>query len=133
MSVAFVCVSEPSCSLLLAAHERNPLVTAAAQTFPDIGVAIHAAGFLRLLEWAAGRSADTVGETLIVPEGAVLQNEPPAWFADSTPTFALIAVAADPARCVEVSIESELLLVWDEIWVGRIHVFRWRRNLLLMK
>ena len=88
---------------------------------------------MRLLEWAAGRSADTVGETLVVPEGAVLQNEPPAWFADSAPALALVAVAAHPARRVKISVESELLLVWDEVWVGRVHVFRWRRNLLFVK
>ena len=39
---------------------------------PDVGVPIYAASLLRLFERATCRGACTTGETLIVPEGAVL-------------------------------------------------------------
>jgi hypothetical protein len=129
----FVRVSEPSGSLLLAAHESNPLVTASAQTFPHIWVAIHASSFLRLLKWAASCSTDTVGETFIVPEGAVLQYKPPSGLANSTPSFALIPVTSHPSRRIEIAVKAKLLLVWYQIRIARVHVFRRGRNLLLVE
>jgi len=68
----FISVSEPSGSLLLAAHKSNPLVTASAQTFPHIRIPIHATSFLRLLKRTASGGTDTMGETFVVPESAVL-------------------------------------------------------------
>jgi len=67
-----ICMSEPSGSLFLAAYKCHPLVTTSAQTFPYVWVTIHASCFLRLLKRAAGGGADTVCETFVVPEGAVL-------------------------------------------------------------
>jgi hypothetical protein len=129
----FVSVSEPCGSLLLAAHESNPLVTAPAQTFPHIGIAIHASSFLRLLKWAASCSTDTMGETFIVPESAVLQYKPPPRLANPTPPFALITVTPDPTRRVEVTVKAKFLLVWYQIRIARVHVFRGRRHLLLVE
>jgi hypothetical protein len=74
-----------------------------------------------------------MGETLIVPESAVLQHQPASRFADSTPAFALIAMTTNPTRRVEVAVEPKLLLVWYKISIGRIHVFRRRWDLLLME
>jgi hypothetical protein len=133
LSAYFVGVSEPSGPFLFAAHESNPLVTASAQTFPHVGIPIHASGLLRLLKGAARRSTDTVCETLVVPESAVLQDEPSSWLANSTPTFALIPVTSDPTWRVEITVKAKLLLVWDEIWVARVHVFWWRWNLVLVE
>src|SRR6187402_496577 len=70
----FVGVSEPCGPLLFAAHQGNPLVTASAQTLPNVGVTIHASSFLRLLKWASSCGTDTMSETFIVPESAVLQD-----------------------------------------------------------
>lgn len=131
--MAFVGVSEPSGSFLFAAHKSNPLVTASAQAFPHVGISIHASGLLRLLEGAPSRSADTVCETFVVPESAVLQDEPSSWLADSTPALTLIPVAANPTRRVEVAVKAELLLVWDEVRIAWVHVFCWWWNLLFMK
>lgn len=61
-------MSEPGRALLLAANERNPFIAATAKTFPYIRVAIHPPRLLGLLEWAAGRRTDAVGEALVVPE-----------------------------------------------------------------
>jgi len=132
MCMTFVSMSEPSSSFLFAAHKSHPLVTTAAQTFPNVWVAIHASSFLRLLKWATCRSADTVGETFVIPEGAVLQNQPSSRLANPTPSFALISVTTDPARRIEISIEAELLLVWYEVRVWWIYIFRRGRNLFLV-
>lgn len=91
---------KPRRTLLLAAHKRHPLVATPAQPFPDVWIAIHAPSLLRLLKWAAGCGTDSVSETFIVPEGAVLQDKPPPRFADSTPSLALVSMAANPARSV---------------------------------
>jgi hypothetical protein len=132
-SAYFVGVSEPCSPFLLAADKSNPLVTAPAQAFPYVGIPIHAAGFLRLLKGAARRSADTVSETLIVPESAVLEDKPTAGLTNSTPTFALVSVAPNPTRRIEVTVKAKLLLVRDEVGITRIHVFwRWW-NLLVVK
>ena len=64
-------------------------------------------------------------ETLIVPEGAVLEDEPAARLADSAPAFALVSMTAYPAGRVEVTIKAELLLMWDEIGIAGLHVFGW--------
>jgi hypothetical protein len=108
----FVSVSEPSGSFLLAAHKSNPLVTASTQTFPHIGVTIHASSFLRLLKWAASCGTDTMSETFIVPESAVLQYKPSSRLANSTPPFALIPVTPDPSWGVEIAVKAKFLLVW---------------------
>jgi hypothetical protein len=126
-------MSKPSGALLLTTHKRNPLVTASAQTLPDIWVPIHPSRFLRLLKWTTCRSADTMCETLIVPESAVLQDEPSARFADSTPAFTLVAVTPDPTRRVQITVEAKFLFVRQKIWVVRVHVFRWWRHLFLVK
>lgn len=85
------------------------------------------------MKGAARCSADTVRETLVVPESAVLQDEPSSWLANPTPTFALISMTSDPTRRVEIAVKAKLLLMWDEVWVARIHVFCWRWNLLLVE
>jgi hypothetical protein len=71
-----VCVSEPCRSFLLVADECNPLTAASAETFPYVEVAFRPARVLRTLERRAGRCADTMCEGLVVPEGAVLENQP---------------------------------------------------------
>jgi hypothetical protein len=126
-------MSEPSSPLLFTANKSNPLITTATQAFPYIWISIHASSFLGFLEWAASSCTDTVGETLIVPESAVFQDEPTSRLADATPTFALVAVTPHPTRCVEVSVKAKFLLMRNKIRVTRVHVFRRRRNLLLMK
>jgi hypothetical protein len=74
-----------------------------------------------------------VRETLVIPESAVLQDEPSSWLADSTPALALISVTANPTRRVEVAVKAELLLVWNEVGIAWVHVFCWWWNLLLMQ
>ena len=76
-SVAYlVCMSEPCCTLLLAADKRNPVTAAATEAFPDVWVAVHASDIERLFEGAASGGADAVGERLVVPVGRVLQDQP---------------------------------------------------------
>jgi len=133
LTTYFVSVSEPSGSLLLAAHKSNPLVTASAQTFPHIRIPIHATSFLRLLKWAASGGTDTMGETFVVPESAVLQYKPSSWLADSTPPFALIPMTPDPSRRVEIAVKAKFLLVGDQIRIARIHVFRGRWYLFFVE
>lgn len=99
-STYFIGMPKPRRTLLLAAHKRHPIVTAPAQPLPDVWITIHSPSLLRLLKWAAGCSTDTMSETFIVPEGAVLQDKPPPGFTDSTPPLALVSMAADPARSV---------------------------------
>jgi hypothetical protein len=88
---------------------------------------------LRFLEWTAGRRTDAVRETLVVPESAVLEYEPTARFANPAPAFALVPVTAHPTRCVQVAVETEFLLMWDEIRVARVHVLGWWRDLLFVE
>src|SRR4051794_19662631 len=101
---------EPRSSLLLAAHQCHPLITAFTEALPDIWIAVHPTDLLRLLEGAAGRSADAVSEGFIVPECRVLEHEPTARLADPAPPLAFVAVTAYPAWSVEVAIEAEFLL-----------------------
>jgi hypothetical protein len=126
-------MSEPSGSFLLTAHESNPFVTASAQTFPDIRVTIHAASLLRLLKGTARCGADAMGETLIVPEGAILQDKPSSRLADPAPSLALISVAADPTRSVEVTVKPKFLLVGLHIRVAGLHILFRRWDLIFMK
>jgi len=72
LATYLICVSEPGGSFLLAADQCNPFIAASTQSLPDIRVSIHPSRFLRFLEWAASSSTNSMGETLIVPEGAVL-------------------------------------------------------------
>lgn len=128
-----VSVSEPSGPLLLAAHESNPLVTAAAQTLPDVRVSIHAPRLERLLEGAASRGADTVGERLVVPVGRVLEDQPSSGLADTAPALALVAMSTDPPRGIQVALESQVLLSGHHVGVGGVHVFLGRGFLLLVE
>lgn len=127
-----VCVPEPGRSLLLAAHKRNPLVAAPTQALPHVGVTIHAPCLLWFLERVASGGTDAVGEALIVPEGRILQDQPPTGLADPTPAFSLVAMAAHPPGSVEIAVESKLLFMGDEVWVGRVHVLGWRWDLFLV-
>ena len=63
-----------------------------------------------------------MSEGFVIPECAVLEHEPAPGFAEPAPAFALVAVAADPARRVEVPSETEILLVGNEIGIGGVHV-----------
>lgn len=131
--VTLVRVPEPCCTLFLAAHEGDPLVAASTEAFPDIGVPIHAPGLLGLLERIACRSADAVCERLVVPEGRVLQDEPAAGLADSTPTFPLVTVSSHPSGRIEIALKAQLLFVGNEVGIRRVHVLWWRWNLLFMQ
>jgi len=91
-------VSEPSCSLLLAAHQGNPFIATSTESFPNIRVAIHPPRFLWFLERISRRSTDAVCETLVIPEGRILQDKPPPRLADSTPTLALVSMPTHPFR-----------------------------------
>jgi hypothetical protein len=42
-------------------------------------------------------------------------------------------MSTNPPGSVQVAIEPELLFVRYEILIRWVHVFRWRRNLLLVK
>lgn len=130
--VALVRVAEPRRALLLAAHQRDPLVAAAAEALPDVGVAVHASLVQRLLEGRARRRADAVRKRLVVPVGRVLEHQPAAGLADAAPALALVAVAAHPLGRVHVAVEAQLLLVRDHVGVGGVHVLgRWRERLLV--
>lgn len=131
--MALIRMPEPRGSLLFATHERNPLIAASAKSFPNVWIPIHSSRFLWFLEWTAGRCTDAVGETLVVPESAVFENEPTTRLADSAPTFALVPVTAHPTRSVQVAVETEFLLVRDEIRVARVHVLGWWRDLLFVE
>src|SRR2546430_2345853 len=97
-------VSEPRRAFLLTAHERDPLVATAAKPLPDVRVPVHAARLARLGEGAARGGADAVREALVVPEGRVLEYQPPARLTDAAPPLALVAVAPDPPRRVQVAV-----------------------------
>lgn len=101
-----ISMPEPGGSLLLAADECDPLIATAAEAFPNIRVSVHAALLLGLLERASSGGADTMRERLVVPEGRVLQNEPPAGLADSTPSLSLVTVSSYPSRGVKVAFKS---------------------------
>lgn len=124
--VYLVCVSEPGGTLLLRADERDPLVTGAAESLPDVRVPVHAARLLGLLERVARGRTDAVREALVVPEGRVLEHEPTARLADAAPALTLVAVSSHPLWRVQVALKPELLLVRNHVRVGRIHVLgRW--------
>lgn len=42
-------------------------------------------------------------------------------------------MAANPFRCVQVSVEAQLLLVRYQVWVGRVHVLGGRWYLFLVQ
>lgn len=131
MRVAFVRVPEPSRPLLLVTDQSNPVVAAGAKTLPDVGVAVHATRVKGFLEGSAGRGGDSMREGLVVPVGRVLEDEPATGFADAAPAFTFVAMPADPARCVQVTLEPEVLLPGNQIGIRWIHVLLWRRGLLL--
>lgn len=126
-------VTEPRGALLLAANQCYPIIAATAEAFPNIGVAIHPSGLMRLLERAARGGTDAVGEAFVVPEGRVLEHQPAPGLADTTPPFTLVAMATDPSGCVEVTFEPELLLVRNQVRVLGVHILRGRRDLLLVE
>lgn len=126
-------VSEPGGSLLLAAHERDPVVAAAAKTFPDVRVAVHPSRLLGLLERVAGGGADAVAKAFVVPERGVLQHQPAARLANTAPSLPLVAVSAHPSRRVKVALEAQLLLVRDHVGILGVHVLGWRWDLLLVQ
>lgn len=126
-------MSEPGGPLLLAAHQCNPVIAATAEALPDVWVSIHAASLLRLLEGVAGGGADAVREALVIPEGRVLEDQPSARLADTTPSLSLVAVAANPSWRVEVTLEAQLLLVGNHVRVLGVHILGWRGNLLLVQ
>lgn len=129
----FIRVSEPRGSFFLATYESNPITAAATESFPDIGITVHAPGFLGAFESLASGGTDAVGEGLIVPECTILQYKPPTWLADAAPSFTLVAVSADEAWRVEVIVKAQLLLMRNKLWITWIHVLRWRWYGLLRK
>jgi hypothetical protein len=131
--VTLVGVSKPRRSLLLAADQRNPLVATSAEALPHIGIAIHAPRLLRLLERVARGGANTVREALVVPESRVLEHQPPTRLANTTPAFPLVAVSSHPPGRVQVALESELLLMGNEVLVGGVHVLGWWGNLFFVQ
>ncbi len=104
---------EPSSALLLSAEKRNPVPTAHAKPFPNVRIPVYASGLLWSIERNPRRGADTVGEAFVVPERRVLEHEPAPGLTDAAPAFALVAVAAHPARGVEVAFEAEFLLTGE--------------------
>jgi len=120
--MALVCVPKPGGPFLLAAYKSNPLVTTSTQSFPYIRIAIHASSFLWLLEGTPCCSANTVCETLIVPESAVLQNKPTPGLANPAPSFTLISMTTHPSRCIQVSVKAQFLLVRYKIRICWVHV-----------
>lgn len=120
---------EPSRALLLAAHKRNPIVTATTQALPDIRITIHAAGIQWLLERGTSSCADAVREGLVVPVRRVLEHQPSPRLADSAPALAFVAVSADPPGGVQVAFKPQVLLTGGHFGVGWIHVLLWGRGL----
>lgn len=102
---------KPSSPLLLAAHKRNPLPTAATQPLPNIAIPLHSPRLPRTLECLPSRGRYTMSEGLVVPEGGVLKDEPSAWLADAAPALSFVAMASDVLGGVEVCGESEVLLM----------------------
>jgi len=96
---------EPGGSLLLAAHQRNPLIAAATEALPDVRVAVHPSRFLGLLEWASRRCADAVRKGLVIPECRILEDKPPPGLADSAPALSLVSVATDPSGSIEIPLK----------------------------
>jgi hypothetical protein len=131
--MTFVRVPEPSRALLLTAHQSDPLVAATAKSFPHVRIPIHSPGLLGFLERIPCCCTDAVGETLVIPESRVLQHKPAARFADTAPAFALVAMAAHPSGRVQITIESQLLLMGNKILIGRIHILGWGRHLFLVE
>lgn len=124
-------VPEPSRPLLLTAHQGYPFVATTAKPLPYIRIAIHSPRLLRFLEWVPCCRADPMRETLVIPESRVLQYKPTTRLANTTPAFALIAMPAHPPGSVQVSVESQLLLMRNKVLIGRIHIF-WRGRYLLL-
>jgi hypothetical protein len=98
-----------------------------AKAFPNIGISIHPSHLSRLIEWHAGRSADSVGEGFVVPECRVLKYEPSTRLADTTPPLTFVAMPTHPARSVKIALKAEFLFVWLHVGVLRVHVLfrRW--------
>lgn len=125
---------KPGRSLLLTAHERNPFATAATQSFPHVEVAIGSTRVLGALECGAGGCADPMCERLVVPEGTVLEHQPPARLAETAPPLTLIAVSTDPSWGIEIAGETNVLRVGHEIRVCGLHVrLWWSRRLFLQR
>lgn len=131
--MALVGMPEPGRSLLLAAHQCDPLIAAAAKSLPNIRVAIHPPRLLGLLERTACCCADAMRETLVIPESRVLQHKPTTRLADPAPAFALISMATHPSGRVQVAFEPQLLFMRNKILVGRIHILRRRWDLFFVE
>jgi len=101
-----ISVSKPRGAFFLTTNQGHPLTATSTETLPNIWVSVHASSLLWLREGTSCCSTYSMGETLIVPECAVLEYQPASWFANSTPSFPLISVSSDPARCVQVPVES---------------------------
>lgn len=61
------------------------------------------------LQRTACSGGNPVGKRFVVPEGGILENEPPSRFADATPAFSPISMASDPAWSVQVVLKAKFL------------------------
>ncbi len=125
-------VSEPRGALLFATDQCDPIATTVAEPFPDVRVAFHPPGFLGAFERASGGRADPMCETLVVPKGGILQDQPASRFADPTPAFPLVSVAANILGRIQITLEPKLLST-REVRLVDIHVLGRRRELIFLE
>lgn len=128
-----ISMPEPCRSLLLVAHERDPVVARMTEALPDIWVPVHPSHIPRLMERHTGRGTDPMCKGFIVPKGRVLEHQPAARFTDPAPAFTLVPMTSNPARSVKIAIKAKFLFMRLHFGVLWVHVFRRRRDLLLVK
>lgn len=113
-----ISMSKPQHAPLPPPHQQYPLLATPTQPLPSRSrplpspspiTALHASRLRRRVESGARDGADAVRETLIVPEGAVFEDEPATGVAKTAPAFALGAVVADVEGSVEVVWEAGIL------------------------
>lgn len=73
-----------------------------------------------------------MGKTLVVPERGILQDQPASGFADPTPTFPLVPVAANVLGGVQIALETKLLSS-REVRLVDFHVLGRRGELIVLK
>ena len=108
-----ISMPKPRCSLLLMTSHSNPFPTSSTTPLPQFRIRLTPPHLSRFLKWLPCRRTNPVHKTLIVPESTRLKYQPLSRLANPAPALTVLAVAADPAGCVEVGIETKFLFVRD--------------------
>lgn len=101
---------EPRRPFLFMTSHSHPLPTTRAASLPQFRIRLTPSHLPWFLKWLPGRRTNPMHKTLIIPKRTSLENQPFPRFADAAPALAFFTVAANPARSIEVRVETEFLL-----------------------